>query len=123
MSIWRRLRATEARWPSPRCQFQASATRHISWIQKAMSSGFFSQISQRSRFGGRRWLSLLDQFIGQQARLHRKRVSARRIIFRGGGTALLDELPDLRPHGFFIFRERPRDAIQVCFRALKKLIG
>jgi hypothetical protein len=49
-------------------------------------------------------LSLLDQLIRQQARLHRQCVSARRIIFRGSGAALLDELPNLRPHRLFIFR-------------------
>lgn len=49
-------------------------------------------------------LSLFDEFVGQQPRLHCQRVSARRIVFRGGGAALFDELPDLRPHRFFIFR-------------------
>jgi hypothetical protein len=56
------------------------------------------------RSSGFGWLSLFHQFIGQQARFHRQRVSARQIVFRDGGAALLDEFPDLRSHRLFIFR-------------------
>ena len=40
----------------------------------------------------------------QQARLQRKCMRARRIVFRSGSAALFDEFSALRPHGFFIFR-------------------
>ena len=66
---------------------------------------------------------MFDQFIRQQARLHRQVVGARRIVFRGRLAALVDELLDLRPHRLFFFGKLAIDAVEVCLCALQKLIG